>query len=56
MSSDKLKELLSRDEYPRSGKYDPRWILDNQMGLHPLWLSEWLCRDMGFIRMIGARN
>src|SRR5205085_559968 len=23
--------------------YDPRWIIDNQMGPHPLWLMEWLC-------------
>lgn len=38
--------LLSRPEYPRSNKYDPQWILDNQMGLNPLWLTEWICRDL----------
>lgn len=46
MTSDELKQLLSRDEFPRSVQYDPQWVLDNQMGLHPLWLTEWLCRDM----------
>ncbi len=42
-SHDELRQLLWRDEYPRSGTYDPQWILDNQMGLNPLWLTEWLC-------------
>jgi len=46
VSGDELKQLLSRDEFPRSGRYDPKWILDNQMGPNPLWLTEWLCRDM----------
>jgi cyclopropane fatty-acyl-phospholipid synthase-like methyltransferase len=46
VSSNELKQLLSRPEYPRSTKYDPQWILDNQMGLNPLWLAEWICRDM----------
>ena len=34
------------DEFPLSSKYDPEWILENQMGLNALWLTEWLCRDM----------
>lgn len=38
--------LLNREEFPRSAKYDPHWVLDNQMGLHPLWLTEWLCQAM----------
>lgn len=46
ISDNELTALLSRDEYPRAGKYDPRWILGNQMGLNPLLLTEWLCRDM----------
>lgn len=37
---------LHRAEFPRSGQYDPRWLLENQMGLNALWLTEWLCRDM----------
>jgi SAM-dependent methyltransferase len=46
LSIDELKRVLTRSEYPRSGKYDPKWILDNQMGLNPLWLTEWLCSQM----------
>jgi SAM-dependent methyltransferase len=41
-----LKQLLSRNEFPLSSQYDPQWILENQMGLNPLWLTEWLCKDM----------
>jgi len=41
-----LRELLHNDDFPLSAKYDPRWVLENQMGPHPLWLTEWLCRDM----------
>ena len=47
--SDDMKtaaQLLHRDEFPRSNKYDPRWILENEMGPNALWLTEWLCRDM----------
>jgi len=41
-----LNALLRNDAFPLSAKYDPRWILDHQMGPHPLWLMEWLGRDM----------
>lgn len=41
-----FRQLLARPEFPRSGPYDPQWVLDNQMGPHPLWLTEWLCRNM----------
>ncbi len=37
---------LYREEFPRAAHYDPRWLLENQMGLNALWLTEWLCRDM----------
>lgn len=33
-------ERLALERYPRSGRYDPAWILENQMGPHPLWLLE----------------
>jgi SAM-dependent methyltransferase len=45
-STDQLKTMLMRSEYPRSGRYDPHWILKNQMGLNPLWLTEWLVMKM----------
>jgi len=40
------KDYLKRDEFPRSNEYDPQWIINNQMGLNPLWLTEWLCEKI----------
>ena len=34
------------NDYPRTKKYDPKWIEDNWMGPHPLWLLEELCGNM----------
>jgi SAM-dependent methyltransferase len=39
-------ELLKRPEYPLSSKYDPEWVVANDMGPHPLWLLEDLARDL----------
>ncbi len=33
-------------KYPRTEKYDLRWISENWMGPHPLWLLEELCEHM----------
>ncbi len=33
-------DRLALDRHPRSGRYDPAWVLENQMGPHPLWLME----------------
>jgi 2-polyprenyl-3-methyl-5-hydroxy-6-metoxy-1,4-benzoquinol methylase len=41
-----LKKLLAKPEFPRAAQYDPLWVLENQMGPHPLWLTEWLCQGM----------
>lgn len=41
-----LQELLKNEEFPLSSKYDPQWVVENQMGPNALWLTEWLCRDM----------
>jgi SAM-dependent methyltransferase len=38
--------LMNRPEFPRSRGYDPEWIIEGRMGLHPLWLTEWLCDGM----------
>jgi cyclopropane fatty-acyl-phospholipid synthase-like methyltransferase len=46
MSEEQFSGLLVRKEFPRSAKYDAHWVLQNQMGLHPLWLTEWLCQVM----------
>ena len=31
---------LHHPRYPRSNKYDPKWVIDNQMGPNALWLIE----------------
>ena len=43
---EQLKALLAKPEFPRSNQYDSLWVLENQMGPHPLWLTEWLCQGM----------
>jgi SAM-dependent methyltransferase len=37
---------LTRAEYPRSSQYDADWLLENDMGPHPLWLLEDLAKDL----------
>lgn len=39
-------DLLKKPEFPRSAKYDPDWVMDNQMGPNALWLMEWLCEAL----------
>jgi SAM-dependent methyltransferase len=38
--------LSLKHGYTRSAKYDQGWMFDNAMGPNPLWLVEWLSRDM----------
>ena len=33
-------------KYPRSEKYDEKWVSDNWMGPHPLWLLEEMCENL----------
>lgn len=42
MAEDDLLARLRLPRYPRTARYDPRWMVDNQMGPNPLWLLEWL--------------
>jgi SAM-dependent methyltransferase len=42
----KLARLLKNKAFTRSSKYDPKWVLENEMGPNALWLTEWLCRAM----------
>lgn len=35
-------DVLKRDRFPRSSKYDPHFVLDKQMGPNAMWLIEWL--------------
>lgn len=44
--ADELRRRLSLPEFPRSARYDPRWMVDNAMGPNPLWLLENLIVDM----------
>lgn len=37
-----MHDLLIRPQFPRSNRYEPDWVLANNMGPHPLWLLEWL--------------
>lgn len=45
-SKEQLAEMLKNEQFPRSAKYDPQWVLENEMGPNALWLTERLCRDM----------
>jgi len=40
------KALVRDVRFPLSSKYDPQWIVENQMGPNALWLTEWLCEKM----------
>ena len=37
---------LVKDAYPRATKYDATWLVDLDMGPHPLWLLEDLAGDL----------
>lgn len=39
-------DTLTHERFPRSSSYDSKWIIENQMGLNPLWLTEWVCEKM----------
>ncbi|MEJ1967626.1 MAG: methyltransferase domain-containing protein [Rhizomicrobium sp.] len=42
MTDEDLTARLVRPRFPRSSRYDGRWIVDNMMGPHVLWLAEHL--------------
>lgn len=35
--------LLDHENFPLSSKYDPQWVIENEMGPNVLWLTESLC-------------
>lgn len=38
--------MLTLDDYPRSARYDPEWVMSNLMGPNVLWLAEALSQVM----------
>lgn len=38
--------ILHKNEFPLSNKYDQDFVLSNWMGPNPLWLLEWLSKDL----------
>lgn len=46
MADAQLRERVRHPEYPRANGYDPRWVIDNQMGPNALWLMEALTQVM----------
>ncbi|MGD1118037.1 MAG: methyltransferase domain-containing protein [Dehalococcoidales bacterium] len=46
LTKKRMQELLKNDKFPRSAKYDPEWVLSNNMGPNALWLTEWLCEKI----------
>ncbi len=46
VSKEQLAEMLENDRFPLSSKYDPEWVLANEMGPNALWLTEALCQVM----------
>jgi SAM-dependent methyltransferase len=40
------ENLLAITEFPHASQYDAGWVIENQMGLNALWLTEWLCQGM----------
>jgi cyclopropane fatty-acyl-phospholipid synthase-like methyltransferase len=42
MTNDELTARLAKPRFPRSSRYDGRWIVDNMMGPHVLWIAEYL--------------
>jgi SAM-dependent methyltransferase len=41
-----VDKRLRHPRYRRSNRYDPQWVLDNQMGPNPLWLIEALTEEL----------
>jgi SAM-dependent methyltransferase len=47
-STAEVAARLTRDDFPRSARYDPLWMLENLMGPNPLWLAESLSQIIEF--------
>ena len=43
MTTSDFDHRLRRPEYPRSSRYDPQWVMDNQMGPNAFWEMKSVC-------------
>jgi SAM-dependent methyltransferase len=41
-----LNGYLENEQFPRSNRYALQWTIENQMGMNPLWLTEWVCEEL----------
>ncbi|OHD17069.1 MAG: hypothetical protein A2086_06205 [Spirochaetes bacterium GWD1_27_9] len=46
LNKEQIMEIMKNEKYPLTLKYDPEWIIENQMGSHCLWLQESLVQVM----------
>ena len=46
MTDEELTARLAKPRFPRASRYDARWIVDNLMGPHVLWLAEYLSETL----------
>jgi cyclopropane fatty-acyl-phospholipid synthase-like methyltransferase len=44
--ADQLAAMLENERFPLSAKYDPTWVIENEMGPNALWLMEELAAHM----------
>ncbi|MFZ5351818.1 MAG: methyltransferase domain-containing protein [Bacillota bacterium] len=46
LAKEEVYELMKNESYTLSSKYDPDWIIQNELGSHCLWLAEALAGAM----------
>src|SRR5476651_513154 len=46
MTDEEFTARLAKPRFPKSSRYDGRWIMDNMMGPHVLWLAEYLSETL----------
>ncbi|MCT8138295.1 methyltransferase domain-containing protein [Anaerobacillus sp. CMMVII] len=46
MTNEQLRAALTVEQFPRSAKYDPEWMIENEMGPNSIWLTEFAVEKM----------
>ena len=49
MTDARRRATLDHPRYPRSGGYDPEWVIADMTGPHPLWLMEALTQQLRIV-------